>query len=68
MVAVPNDLALQTRILQECHDSSLGGHLGKGKTTEQVKRRFYWPGMDETVRRYVTSCDACQRNKPSQQA
>jgi hypothetical protein len=65
---VPNDLALQTRILQECHDSSLGGHLGKDKTMEQVKRRFYWPGMDETVRRYVTSCDACQRNKPSQQA
>ena len=40
--------SLATRILQECHDSPLGGHLGKDKTTEQVKRRFYWPGMDET--------------------
>lgn len=67
-VYVPNDLALQTRILQECHDSSLGGHLGKEKTIDQVKRRFYWPGMDAVIQRYVTSCDACQRNKPSQQA
>ena len=67
-IYVPNDLSLQTRILQECHDSPLGGHLGKEKTIEQVKRRFYWPGMDAVIQRYVTSCDACQRNKPSQQA
>ena len=65
---IPNDLPLKTRLLQECHDTPLSGHLGKDKTTEQVKRRFYWPGMDEFIRQYVTSCDACQRNKPSQQA
>lgn len=65
---IPNDLALQTRILQECHDAPTGGHLGKDKTIEQVKRRFYWPGMDRSIQLYVTSCDACQRNKPSQQA
>jgi hypothetical protein len=35
---------------------------------EQVKRRFYWPGMDKMIAEYVTTCDACQRNKPSQQA
>ena len=47
----------------------LGGHLGKDKTIEQVKRRFYWPRHGRrSSRRYVTSCDACQRNKPSQQA
>jgi hypothetical protein len=67
-VGIPADPRLQTRILQECHDAPTGGHLGVEKTMEQVKRRFYWPGMDDTVRRYVTSCDACQRNKPSQQA
>jgi hypothetical protein len=65
---IPNDLALQTRILQECHDAPTGGHLGKDKTLEQVKRRFYWPGMDKTIVAYVTTCDACQRNKPSQQS
>ena len=65
-VYVPRDLALQTRIMHECHDAA--GHLGKDKTLEQVKRRFYWPGMDSIIHKYVTSCDACQRNKPSQQA
>ncbi len=65
---VPADLALRTRLLHECHDTPLAGHCGKDKTTEQVKRRFYWPGMDADIVRYVTSCDPCQRNKPSTQA
>jgi hypothetical protein len=65
---VPASTELKTRILHECHDSPTSGHLGKDKTIEQVKRRFYWPGMDAEIARYVTSCDACQRNKPSQQA
>ena len=67
-VYIPNDLALQTRIIRECHDTPTGGHLGKEKTIEQVKRRFYWPGMDAVIQKYVTSCDSCQRNKPSQQS
>jgi hypothetical protein len=67
-VQVPSDPALQTRIMRECHDSPLGGHLGKQKTIEQIKRRFYWPGMNATIEKYVVSCDACQRNKPSQQS
>lgn len=67
-LVLPNDSVLRTRIMQECHDTPLGGHLGKDKTIEQVKRRVYWSGMDADIIKYVTSCDACQRNKPSQQA
>jgi hypothetical protein len=65
---IPNDPALRTKILRECHDTPTGGHLGKDKTTEQIKRRFYWPGMDQEIQRYIRTCDPCQRNKPSQQA
>lgn len=65
---LPDDLALRTRILHECHDAPTGGHLGKDKTIDQVKRRFYWPRMDAEIQTYVTGCDACQRNKPSHQA
>lgn len=65
---VPADAALRTRILHECHDAPTAGHLGKDKTLEQVRRRFFWPGMDADVLQYVRSCDACQRNKPSQQS
>ena len=51
------------RLLHEGHDAPTIWHLGKDKTMEQVKRRFYWPGMDEDVQQYVRSCDACQLNK-----
>jgi transposase InsO family protein len=66
-VYVPSDAKLKTSILAECHDAKLSGHLGSQKTLDQVQRRFYWPGMEAEVKSYVTSCDACQRNKPSQQ-
>jgi hypothetical protein len=67
-LVIPNSQSLRVRLMHECHDTPLGGHLGKDKTIEQVKRRFYWLGMDADITSYVTSCDACQRNKPSQQA
>jgi hypothetical protein len=67
-LVLPNDSVLRTRIMQECHDTPLGGHLGKDKTIEQIKRRVYWSGMDADISKFVTSCDACQRNKPSQQS
>jgi hypothetical protein len=67
-VYVPSCAKVKASILAECHDAKLSGHLGSQKTLEQVQRRFYWPGMDGEVRQYVTSCDACQRNKPSQQS
>jgi hypothetical protein len=67
-LVVPNDAALRTQLIQECHDAPVGGHLGRDKTTEQVKRRFFWSGMDATINEYVTTCDTCQRNKSSQQA
>jgi Integrase zinc binding domain/Retroviral aspartyl protease/Chromo (CHRromatin Organisation MOdifier) domain len=65
---IPNDATLRTRILHECHDTPTSGHLGKDKTLSLVKRRFYWPAMDSDIVQYVTSCDSCQRNKPSHQS
>ena len=67
-LCLPAGVELRTLLMREAHDAATGGHLGKDKTLEQLKRRFHWTGMDDEVRHYVTSCDACQRNKPSQQA
>ena len=33
----------------------------------RCQARFSWDGMATDVERYVATCDACQRNKPSQQ-
>jgi hypothetical protein len=66
-LCVPEDLALRTALIRECHDAATSGHLGRDKTLAQMKRRFFWHGMDKQIGEYVTTCDACQKNKPSQQ-
>jgi len=65
-VCVPDNLALKTKIMQECHDAATSGHLGRDKTIEQIKRRFYWTAMDDDITKYVSSCDTCQRTKSDQ--
>ena len=30
---------------------------------ELLQRNYYWPNLEEWVRNYVRTCDACQRNK-----
>jgi hypothetical protein len=67
VMCVPNDTTLRTRLISECHDSVTGAHLGRDKTLESMRSRFEWDGMTSTVERYVATCDACQRNKPSRQ-
>jgi len=66
-LVVPNDAALRTALLAECHDSITAGHAGRDKTLQMMQSRFSWPGMSTDVAQYVVSCDSCQRNKPSQQ-
>ena len=66
-LCIPNDRALRTKILAECHDSKTGAHFGRDKTLRAVKNRFFWDGLSTMVDEYVATCDACQRNKPSQQ-
>ena len=56
--------ALKVAVLQQVHDSPLGGgHLGFLKTLHRVKRDFYWLGLREDVKKHVKECDACQRLK-----
>lgn len=39
-------------IFKEVHENRIGGHFGRDKTLESIKRRFYWPGLTETVKRW----------------
>ena len=64
---VPSDGALRAKILYECHDAPSSGHLGTSKTVHAVTQLFFWPGMQRDIVRYIRSCEACQRNKPSHQ-
>jgi hypothetical protein len=64
---VPHDDKLRTRILAHCHDDITGAHFGRDKTLAAVQQRFRWQGLTTAVELYVSTCDSCQRNKPSQQ-
>ena len=62
-LCVPDGGGLRARILQECHDTPLGGHFGRHKTMALVRRLAYWPGLTRDVDAYVRSCEVCQRTK-----
>ena len=64
-LVIPAEPALREQLLHEHHDVATAGHLGVDKTLASLQRLFYWPGMHASVREYVTTCESCQRNKPS---
>ncbi|KAL1919525.1 uncharacterized protein VTP21DRAFT_2218 [Calcarisporiella thermophila] len=64
-LCISNDKEIRLQILQEHHDIPISGHLGIEKTYERVHRFFYWPRLQDAVKKYVTSCDVCQRTKSS---
>jgi hypothetical protein len=67
-LVVPEGRRLRFRLFEEFHDSKMGGHFGQEKTYMQLSRRFYWPDMQASVRRYVKGCDLCLRTKARQHA
>ncbi|XP_075733426.1 uncharacterized protein LOC142775667 [Rhipicephalus microplus] len=61
-VVVPQ--RLRSQVLTLAHETLMSGHQGIKRTIDRVLQSFYWPGVQEAVRRYVRSCDACQRTYP----
>lgn len=39
------------------------GHQGKEKTLWLGRQRFYWPGMEKDIYKWVEQCDRCIRRK-----
>ena len=57
--------SLVPQVLNSIHSSTTGGHLGKIKTVEKNRERFYWPGVLEDVKLLINRCEQCQkRAKP----
>ena len=61
-VVVPSKYRVQ--VMKLAHESLLGGHLGSQKTCDRVMTNFFWPGIQASIRRFVQSCDICQRTYP----
>ena len=60
---IPDDPILKTRIIKHIHEAPPGGHAGRSSTYDRVSSFYYWPGITDTVARYVKSCHACKRSK-----
>ena len=55
--------SMRQEILKECHDARTAGHLGRNKTTANVKRRFLWHGMRLDAELHVKTCELCAKYK-----
>lgn len=52
----------QKELLQYNHETKTN-HRGIVETIAQIKRKFYWPNIANDVRKFVNSCEICQRTK-----
>ncbi|KAK1664482.1 hypothetical protein QYE76_052641, partial [Lolium multiflorum] len=52
----------QQEILNKCHGSVYGGHHAGDRTAQKVLQSgFYWPTLFKDARKFILSCDECQR-------
>ena len=51
-------------IFTHLHEQRYAAHLGRDRTISAVKRRFYWPGMNDDIAQWCKECQLCSRCKP----
>ena len=51
---------MRKEVLNEAHNSLLGGHMGVFKTSHRLRNEFFWPGMAKDIEAHVRSCRTCQ--------
>ena len=56
---------LRKRITDSEHDSKVAQYFAPERTMELITRNFYWPNMENVVRKYSNECENCHRiNSP----
>ena len=65
LIIVPK--LLEQEIIQRYHADIREGHPGEARTVEKIQRNFYFPGIMRKVKKFIRSCDDCQRNKPTRE-
>ena len=50
-------------VMNQVHDSPMGGHMGIAKTLEKLRQRFYWVKQRSTVEEWCKKCDLCNSRK-----
>uniref|UniRef100_H3A2D1 Gypsy retrotransposon integrase-like protein 1 n=1 Tax=Latimeria chalumnae TaxID=7897 RepID=H3A2D1_LATCH len=55
--------SFKRKVLEYFHDVQTAGHMGRKKTVDCVRSRFFWPQLRQEVEEYVKSCPVCQKVK-----
>jgi hypothetical protein len=55
--------SMRANIIREKHCGSLGGHFGIDKTADMVKRSYFWPKLNNDVKKFIETCTICQQAK-----
>jgi hypothetical protein len=63
-LALCTPLIFRKVVLGECHDSLWsGGHMGRDKTYDKVRDKYYFKNMSQYVDNWVATCNQCQSTK-----
>ncbi|KAI0524507.1 hypothetical protein KFK09_003878 [Dendrobium nobile] len=65
-LCIPNS-SVRLQLIQEMHSGGMAAHLGREKTVEQVRARFFWPHLRKDVAKFVQICPVCQVYKGHRQ-
>ena len=52
--------AYRTDVLKLAHNSPMGGHMGRQRTTDRILERFFWPNVYLDVAKHCQQCHDCQ--------
>lgn len=62
-LVLPPNLPTVSLLLEEFHNSPVGGHQGTLKTYQHLSQEVYWTSMKGQVRAFVAECSICQQAK-----
>ncbi|KAK3565138.1 hypothetical protein QTP86_000246 [Hemibagrus guttatus] len=57
----------RTQVMRWVHEAPISGHPGVRRSTQLVRRRFWWPSLALEVERYVQACPSCAQARTSRQ-
>jgi len=57
---IPDNNFLKLKVTYQCHDTKVASHFGGDQTLELISGDYHWCNMEDWVRNYVRTYDACQ--------
>jgi Integrase zinc binding domain len=66
-LCIPDSLRIE--VMSEIHNIlTKSAHGGHAKTYNHIASTYYWPKMSRDIKRYVSTCNICQKTKPRRHA